>query len=61
MDAPLDLGFIIDTVKTNNALKEYVKFGVAPWILGYFEQRSEHICITQFMSYPHSPVDKKNY
>jgi hypothetical protein len=37
MDPPLDLGFIIDTVKTTNALKECVKFGVAPWILRYFK------------------------
>ena len=61
MDPPLDLRFIIDSVKTNNTLKKYMKFWVAPWILRYFEQRSEHICIARFMSYPHSSVDKKNY
>jgi len=58
MDPLLDLGFIIDGVKANNALKEYVKFWVAPWIPRYFEQRSEHICVAWFMSY--SSADK-NY
>jgi hypothetical protein len=61
MNPPLDLGLVIDSVKTNNALKENVKFWVAPWIPRHFEQRSEHIYIERLMSYRHISADKKNY
>jgi len=53
MNSPLDLGFVIDGVKTNNALKEYVKFWVALGISRHLEQRSENIYDTSHMRYQH--------
>ena len=43
MDPPLNLGFIIDGIEADYALKENMELGMTLRVLRYFEQGSENV------------------